>query len=151
MTQNLSNPSVHKFGAASLNGIELTEAARQGSAIIASRKGAEETVRAIDMAVSAAATDASYHREVIGSLGGGDGGWCGEDALAIGLYSALARTSFPEVLSVAANHDGDSDSTASIAGQLYGASKGLAGLPNKWIRRLDVLEILLGLVRKNFE
>jgi ADP-ribosyl-[dinitrogen reductase] hydrolase len=70
--------------------------------------------------------------------------------LSIGLYSALAGQSFPEVLWIAANHDGDSDSTASIAGQLYGAFNGLADLPNAWIRRLDVLEILLGLVRQMF-
>jgi ADP-ribosylglycohydrolase len=66
------------------------------------------------------------------------------------LYSALVSQSFPEVLSIAANHDGDSDSTASIAGQLYGASKGLANLPNQWIRRLDVLDILLCLIRDSF-
>lgn len=72
-------------------------------------------------------------------------GWIAEEALAIGLHAALLSDSFPEVLRIAANHDGDSDSTASIAGQLFGACHGLADLPNLWIRRLDVLEPLLGL------
>jgi ADP-ribosyl-[dinitrogen reductase] hydrolase len=130
----------------SLNGIELAGAARQSSKIISGKTGAAETINAIDAALSAASREASNHRQAIGSLG--DGGWCGEDALAIGLYSAIAGQSFPQVLSIAANHDGDSDSTASIAGQLYGASKGLADLPHKWIRCLDVLDILLGLVRE---
>ena len=75
-------------------------------------------------------------------------GWVGEEALSIGLYSALTGHSFPEVLSIAANHSGDSDWTASIAGQLYGAWKGLADLPNEWIRKLDVLDILLGMLRQ---
>ena len=132
----------------SLDGIELADAARQASAIIEGRKGAKETLSMIDAALSAATSETSNHRKAIGSLE--KGGWCGEDAVAIGLYAALVAHSFPEVLSIAANHDGDSDSTASIAGQLYGASKGLADLPNSWIRRLDVLDILLGLMRDSF-
>jgi len=47
-------------------------------------------------------------------------GWVGQEALTIGLYSALVAKSFREVFSIAANHDGDSDSTAAIAGQFYG-------------------------------
>jgi ADP-ribosyl-[dinitrogen reductase] hydrolase len=128
-----------------LDGAGLDDSARKASAIISRRDGAHETVAMIDAALKAASAARSDHRQAIASLG--DGGWCGDDALAIGLYSALRGKSFPQVLSIAANHDGDSDSTASIAGQLYGASKGLADLPNQWIRRLDVLEILLGLVR----
>ena len=44
---------------------------------------------------------------------------------------------------MASNHDGDSDSTASIAGQLYGAKHGLGVLPAEAVYRLDVLEPLL--------
>jgi len=132
----------------SLDGSEPAEAARRATAIISGKKGAKETVEMIDAALNVASAAAPNHRQAIALLG--DGGWCGQDALAIGLYSALRAESFPQALSIAANHDGDSDSTASIAGQLYGASHGLADLPNQWIRRLDVLEILLGLVRKVF-
>ena len=42
--------------------------------------------------------------------------------------------------SLTANHDGDSDSTASIAGQLFGAWKGVSDIPHAWVRRLDVIE-----------
>jgi ADP-ribosyl-[dinitrogen reductase] hydrolase len=132
-----------------LDGTELAQAARRACAIIAGKKGADETLAMIDAALSAAARGHTEHRKAIGSLG--NGGWCGEDALAIGLYSALCGKSFPQVLSVAASHDGDSDSTASIAGQLYGATQGLADLPNQWIRRLDVLDIILGLARGTFD
>jgi ADP-ribosylglycohydrolase len=44
---------------------------------------------------------------------------------------------------VATNHDGDSDSTASIAGQLYGAKHGLSVLPAEAVYRIDVREALL--------
>jgi len=70
-------------------------------------------------------------------------GWVGEEALAIGLYSALTAGSFAECVELAANHDGDSDSTASIAGQLYAAKHGLKSLPAEAVYRLDVLEALL--------
>ena len=48
-------------------------------------------------------------------------GWNGEEALAIAVYAVLSASSFEEAITIAANHDGDSDSTASIAGQIYGA------------------------------
>jgi len=41
-------------------------------------------------------------------------GWVGEEALAIGIYAALAGGTFPEVFAIGANHEGDSDSTASM-------------------------------------
>ena len=44
---------------------------------------------------------------------------------------------------MASNHDGDSDSTASISGQLYGAKHGLGVLPAEVVYRIDVLEALL--------
>ncbi len=73
-------------------------------------------------------------------------GWVGEQALAIAVYAASRSQSFREVLAIAANHSGDSDSTASLAGQLFGAQHGLESLPHAWIRRLDVLDAALDLV-----
>jgi ADP-ribosylglycohydrolase len=70
-------------------------------------------------------------------------GWVGDEALAIGLHAAATAASFSEAIEVASNHDGDSDSTASIAGQLYGAKHGLAALPSDAVYRVDVLEPLL--------
>lgn len=72
-------------------------------------------------------------------------GWVGDEALAVGLHAAATAESFSEAIEVASNHDGDSDSTASIAGQLYGAKHGLAALPAEAVYRLDVLEPLLQL------
>lgn len=66
-------------------------------------------------------------------------GWVGDEALAIALYAVLTSDSFEEAIRRAANHSGDSDSTASIAGQIWGAWKGIDSLPMAWVRRLDVL------------
>ena len=89
----------------------------------------EETLAAIDMAVSLARSRCS-HDEALRLLGGG---WVGEEALAIALYGVLVSSSFREAIRVAANHDGDSNSTASIAGQIWGAAYGLDELPPNWV------------------
>jgi ADP-ribosyl-[dinitrogen reductase] hydrolase len=83
------------------------------------------------------------HTGAIAALGEG---WVGEEALAIGLYAALVAPSFEDAIRIAANHSGDSDSTASIAGQLYGAWTGADELPHRWVCRLDALDPLLDLI-----
>ena len=79
-------------------------------------------------------------RRASGSFGQG---WVGDEALAVGLHAAATAASFAEAIEVASNHDGDSDSTASIAGQLFGAKHGLGVLPAEAVYRIDVLEPLL--------
>ncbi len=74
-------------------------------------------------------------------------GWVGEEAVAIAAYAALTGTDFAEVMALAANHDGDSDSTAAIAGQLWGACHGIGGMPHEWIERLDVRDEVFALAR----
>ena len=64
-------------------------------------------------------------------------GWVGEEALAIGYHAVLAGQGFDAALRLAANHDGDSDSTASIAGQILGAALGVEALPAGWEAGLD--------------
>ena len=50
------------------------------------------------------------------------------------------------VVQIAANHDGDSDTTASITGQIYGAWHGNSVLPKAWIEKLDIMEVTEKLV-----
>ena len=102
--------------------------------------GADETVAAIEHARTLARQRVADHASAVVQLGEG---WVGDEALAIGLYSALVASDFADAVRIASNHGGDSDSTASIAGQIYGCWKGLAGIPHTWIRRLDTLDPLL--------
>jgi ADP-ribosylglycohydrolase len=72
-------------------------------------------------------------------------GWLGSEALAIGVYAALVHRRprrFADALRLAANHSGDSDSTASIAGQVLGALHGTAVLPGAWLDRLELADVL---------
>lgn len=54
-------------------------------------------------------------------------GWVAEEATAIAIYSILKhRDNFMNAVICAVNHDGDSDSTGSIAGNILGAYLGLS-------------------------
>ena len=42
----------------------------------------------------------------------------------------------------AVNHDGDSDSTGSIAGNILGAALGLNAIPEKWRMELELRDVI---------
>lgn len=53
-------------------------------------------------------------------------GWTGEEAIAVAVYASLKyRDDFKQAIVCAANHDGNSDSTASITGNIVGAYIGI--------------------------
>ena len=122
------------------DGLDLDAAVADALGLARGWAGCDETVAAVRHALELAASHGGDHHDAILQLGEG---WVGEEALAIGLYSAMVASDFREAVRIAGNHGGDSDSTASIAGQIHGAWKGLAGIPNAWIRRLDAFDPLL--------
>ncbi len=70
-------------------------------------------------------------------------GWIAEEALAIGLYCALAaREDFEKAVCLAVNHSGDSDSTGAIAGNIMGAMYGKEVLPEKYLRELELRDLI---------
>lgn len=113
--------------------------------ILVMHPGHEETLAAMNGAVALATKGSKDHAVAVETLGGG---WVAEEALAIALYAVLSADSFVEAISIGANHSGDSDSTASIAGQFWGAMNGLGGIPHDWVTNLDVLSPLLHLARQ---
>lgn len=119
-----------------VTGQTLREAVMQALAVLQRWDSHEETSRAVTMALAVATEESAFVPKRLGE------GWVGEEALAIALWALLVAAEFPEVLRLAANHDGDSDSTASIAGQLWGAQHGREGIPEDWVRGLDVQDEL---------
>ncbi|MET7575023.1 ADP-ribosylglycohydrolase family protein [Streptomyces sp. NPDC005492] len=95
--------------------------------------GHEETSAALHQALDLAA-EGSPTAEKVESLGAG---WVAEEALAIGVYSALVEPDVKAALLLAVNHSGDSDSTGSICGNLLGARHGDHGLPHQWVRGVE--------------
>ena len=61
-----------------------------------------------------------------------------EEALAISVFCALTAPDFAEGVIRAVNHDGDSDSTGAIAGNLLGALHGVENVPRKWLSGLEL-------------
>jgi ADP-ribosyl-[dinitrogen reductase] hydrolase len=123
-----------------LSGVTWKASVAKVLELVRSWPASEGTAAAIAAAWEASALGPS--RERVRALGEG---WVGEEALAIGLYCAVTAQSFAECVELATNHDGDSDSTASIAGQLWGARYGLAGVPMGMAKRVDVIEALVEL------
>ncbi len=120
--------------------LDAIEAGRAALAVHPQASGTRDLLDEVASAVGEGAARASSRPS--GSFGLG---WVGDEALAVGLHAAATASSFSEAIEVASNHDGDSDSTASIAGQLYGAKHGLACLPAEAVYRIDALEALLEL------
>nr|WP_218888491.1 ADP-ribosylglycohydrolase family protein [Saccharopolyspora hordei] len=72
-------------------------------------------------------------------------GWIGPEALAIGVYCALALPKpdqFTDALRLAVNHSGHSDSTAAVTGSILGARHGTAVLPRPWLARLELADVV---------
>jgi ADP-ribosylglycohydrolase len=107
---------------------------------VSSWPGHEETIAALGRAVALADREPAPTPEAVATLGEG---WVGEEALAIAVYCALTGDSFSTAVLAAANHSGDSDSTAAITGNLLGAAGGRSVVPESWIAALverDVVE-----------
>ncbi|MGW1677569.1 ADP-ribosylglycohydrolase family protein [Saccharopolyspora sp. NPDC002376] len=99
-----------------------------------------ETASALAEAATLARLGASVgHIERLGQ------GWIGPEALAIGVYCALALPKpeqFADAVRLAANHSGHSDSTAALTGAILGARHGTAVLPRPWLARLELADVI---------
>lgn len=71
-------------------------------------------------------------------------GWVAEETLAIAIYCALKYESdFNQALIAAVNHDGDSDSTGAVTGNILGAHLGLNKIPEKYLYGLELKHVIL--------
>ena len=71
-------------------------------------------------------------------------GWVAEEALAIAVYCAVRyEHDFSAGIIAAVNHDGDSDSTGAIAGNILGAIHGYGAMDDKWKCGLELSDVIL--------
>lgn len=92
--------------------------------------------QAIDFAVSDK-TDTDAIREL------GEG-WVAEETLAIAVFSVMRYIDdFEMCIRCAVNHDGDSDSTGAVAGNIIGAILGYNAIPQKYLTNLELHGVLL--------
>ncbi|HKK02955.1 MAG TPA: ADP-ribosylglycohydrolase family protein [Gammaproteobacteria bacterium] len=121
-----------------VDGMRLPQALAIAKQILASQPGHEETLRAIEHA-ECLARSPIRRPEAIAALGEG---WLAEEALAIAVYCALVSQAFEEGVVLAVNHDGDSDSTGAITGQLLGALHGVEAIPPQWLEPLELRALI---------
>ena len=120
------------------DGASLDEGAVRALDVLRRHPGHEETARAVEKALwfSRAPRGSAAEVESIGK------GWVAEEALAIGLYAALAAESFEHGVLLAVNHSGDSDSTGAVAGSLLGVALGEQAIPRRWLERLELHDVI---------
>ena len=70
-------------------------------------------------------------------------GWVAEETLAIAVYCALRHeTDFAAALTASVNHNGDSDSTGAVMGNILGAYLGCKAIPEKFKKNLELLDVI---------
>lgn len=101
----------------------------------------------LELALSLSRTDVPG-LEAIARLGAG---WMAAEALAISAYAALTAADFKSGIVQAVNHDGDSDSTGSICGNLLGAAFGLSAIPAGYLAQLEGRDVIQRVADDLFE
>lgn len=73
-------------------------------------------------------------------------GWVAEETLAIAIFSVMRYVDdFEKCIRCAVNHDGDSDSTGAVAGNIIGAVLGYKAIPKKYLATLELHDVLLSM------
>ena len=71
-------------------------------------------------------------------------GWVAEETLAIAIYCALRHVdNFSAGIIAAVNHNGDSDSTGAVTGNILGALCGYEAIDPKWKADLELKDVIL--------
>jgi ADP-ribosylglycohydrolase len=70
-------------------------------------------------------------------------GWIAEESLAISIYCALTADTFERAVLAAINHDGDSDSTGAMTGNLMGAALGIELIPAEWQTQVELRDVVI--------
>lgn len=100
----------------------------------------EEMVALMEKAIRLANNDVS-DTENVRELGEG---WEAEETLSISIYCSVRYAdNFSKSIITAVNHDGDSDSTGAVTGNIVGAAVGYENIPDEWKEYLECLEVIL--------
>ena len=120
------------------DGASLPEALNVAKPMLREKRDHHETLRAIELAEHLATGNLPAEK-AIARVGEG---WIAEGALAISLYCALVARDFRHGVILAVNHDGHSDSTGSITGNLLGTLFGVDAIPEQWLEPLQLREVI---------
>lgn len=78
-------------------------------------------------------------------------GWVAEETIAIAAYCAIKyQDDFEKAVCTAVNHNGDSDSTGAVCGNIMGAYLGYEAIPQKYKANLEFHDVLMELAEDLF-
>jgi ADP-ribosylglycohydrolase len=120
------------------DGASLSESITSVKALLRRHREHEETLCAIELAEELSKSILP-HAEAIARIGQG---WIAEEALAISIYCSLVASNFRDGIIMAVNHDGDSDSTGAITGNLLGTMYGAGVIPQDWLEALELRDVI---------
>ena len=128
-----------------LCGSSIKEAAEKSLMILSCCPGSEETKDAINEVL----TKDVKQKEAIYSLGEG---FVAEEALAMGLFSALCfEEDYESAIVMAVNHNGNSPTVGSICGNILGAKLGIDGIKDDWIQVLEHKNLVIEMAYQLFQ
>jgi len=128
-----------------ITGKEIKQAALNAIDILKTYEGHQECLEILHKAIDLVEKEIEP-QEAIRRLGEG---WVGEEALANALYCSLKyENDFEKALCLAVNHRGDSDSTGAICGNILGAYLGVNAIPPKWVKNVELSELITSLSNK---
>lgn len=119
-------------------GASLSDALNTALDCLEARAGHEELVDALEMADDLA-HEGSDSDTAIHQLGRG---WMADEALSIAVYCALRAKNFSDGVIMAVNHNGDSDTTGALTGNLLGVVWGEQGIPAPWLKQLELRKVI---------
>ena len=119
-----------------IEGCEIQEAVEKAILRLKEQKDSEECIAKLQEAI-ALANEGEATPEKLMNLGQGI---LADEVLAMGVYCALsARNDFKAGITLAVNHDGDSDSVGSVTGNLLGAYLGIEQIDEEFIKGIELL------------
>lgn len=118
-----------------IQGKTIEDAVDNSIEILRKYNGHKDTLHLIEKAKEYAKSDISS-TSAIYNLGEG---WHGDEAIAISIYCVLkSPENFEKALIMAVNHNGDSDSTGAIVGNILGTYLGEDKIPIKWKNSVEL-------------
>jgi ADP-ribosylglycohydrolase len=120
-------------------GLSLHQALECAKICLRKKELFQVTMLAIELAerLAKSATSAENAIREIGE------GWVAEESLAISIYCALTAGTFERAVITAVNHDGDSDSTGAMTGNLIGAVLGIEQIPADWQTQVELRDVVI--------
>ncbi len=125
-----------------IEGMEIEDAVTASLEELKKHNGHEECSSLLEKAI-ALSRDNTEPLTALSQLGEG---WVGEETIAIAVYCSLKeKNDFKKALLISVNHDGDSDSTAAVTGNILGAYLGIDAIPAPWTQKVEFADLLIEL------